>query len=420
MDAKKLYPLFRKYNQMKGYRVQYESPKRLALIEKCLEVVSLEELEKAVLDGDWIDDTLKNIIAQGGAGTEPTEPVIEEPTEQKSESEIENTEIKEEVKPMDQKSLGSELEKILMGTIAMYSADKVVETVMPMIQKKIIEEFGMIPVKHEIKVAEKTPMQMTGELPPVFDEILANSANGNSVMMTGPAGTGKGYMARQVAKALGAEFYEVNAVTNEYQLTGFVDANSRFVRTPFYDACKAVAEGRKAVFLFDEMDCSNAESLKVFNDALEAREFTFPNDEKLQFEDLIILSACNTFGTGADDMYVGEKIDASTLNRFVLIKVDYNRKIEMALAGGDEELVDFIDAFRNQVEKNGMAFVVSYRNIKQITNIKHALPLKSVMKTCLVKSMGEDDLRNVLSNISDIMGDNIYYRACKGENVKVA
>jgi hypothetical protein len=29
-------------------------------------------------------------------------------------------------------------------------------------------------------------------------------------------------------------------------------------------------------------------------------------------------------------------------------------------------------------------------------------------------------LRNVLSNISDIMGDNIYYRACKGENVKVA
>lgn len=52
MDAKKLYPLFRKYNQMKGYRVQYESPKRLALIEKCLEVVSLEELEKAVLEGD--------------------------------------------------------------------------------------------------------------------------------------------------------------------------------------------------------------------------------------------------------------------------------------------------------------------------------------------------------------------------------
>lgn len=30
---------------------------------------------------------------------------------------------------MEQKSLGSELEKILMGTIAMYSADKVVETV---------------------------------------------------------------------------------------------------------------------------------------------------------------------------------------------------------------------------------------------------------------------------------------------------
>jgi MoxR-like ATPase len=291
---------------------------------------------------------------------------------------------------------------------------------MPQIKQKVVDEFGILPVKHEITVNGSNPVVIEADLPPVFDDILDSASCGCNVMMTGPAGTGKGFMARQVAKALEAEFYEVNAVGTEYGLTGFVDANSNYVKTPFYDACKASSEGKKVIFLFDEMDCSDATSLKVFNEALEAREFTFPNNEKLNFEDMVIMSACNTYGTGADEMYTGNVIDASTRNRFVMIKVDYNRKVEERLAEGDEQLCDFIDTFRTQVEKCGLKEVISYRNIKQITQLKRtSMTLKKIMQIALVKSIAEDDLRNILSNM-DFMSSNIYYRATKGENVMVA
>ena len=276
---------------------------------------------------------------------------------------------------------------------------------------------GVKMTEPKIEQPKVQPKKVGTEMPPVFNSILEYASRGNAVMMTGPAGTGKGFIARHVAKALDAEFYEVNAVKNSYDLTGFVDSNSRFVRTPFYDACKAVAEGKKAVFLFDEMDCSDPEVLKIFNEALASKEFTFPNDEHLEFEDLIMLSACNTMGTGADEMYCGQQLDASTLNRFVLIRVDYNRRIEMNIARGDEELVDFIDAFRRQTEINGIAVVISYRNIKQIVSMHGSklVPMKQVMKDCLIKSMAQDDLMNILANIP--LRDNVYYRACRGENV---
>lgn len=317
---------------------------------------------------------------------------------------------------MTKNEMGGELQNLLLDTIAKYSAGKVVEDVMPLIRKKCIEEFGMTPVTHEIKIGNQSAVTLKAELPPCFKSILSYAVNGNAVMLTGQAGTGKGYLARQVAKATGSEFYEVNAVKNSYDLTGFVDANSRFVRTPFYDACKAVSEGKKAVFLFDEMDCSDPEVLKIFNEALSSLEFTFPNDEHLTFEDLIILCACNTFGTGSDEMYCGQQLDASTLDRFAMVHVDYNRKVELSIARGDEELVDFIDAFRRQTEKNGLLFVASYRSLKRIVSMRGVLPLKQVMKECFLKSMADDDLQNILANMSDT--ENIYYKACKGEKVE--
>ena len=328
--------------------------------------------------------------------------------------------IRENKEKIEDKNMGNELQDLLMNTISKYSADKIIDEVMPQVRQKCIEEFGMTPIVHEIKIGNAEPVKMKCELPKCFDSILAYAVNGNAVMMTGPAGTGKGFLARQVALATGAKFFEVNAVKNSYDLTGFVDANSKFVSTPFYDACKTVSEGGKAVFLFDEMDCSDPEVLKIFNEALASLEFTFPNDEHLTFDNLIILCACNTMGTGADEAYCGEQLDSSTLDRFVMVRVDYNRKIELSIAKGDEELVDFIDNFRKQTEKSGLVFVASYRSIKRIVSMKGVLPLKQVMKECFIKSMADDDLKIILDNLSEnlSLNENVYFKACKGENVK--
>lgn len=408
-DIKDFYPMFREYNSLYGYRLPYENEKRTELLRRASKNATVAEITECVIrNGNemFIDSVLAKIAE------DPMFIVGQKAYYAKEMKPMKNTN--------NSNNLGMELQNALLATVAQFTAEKLTAEVMPSVRQKVVEEFGMLPVKHEIKVGESAPVTVDGELPPCFDDILGCVANGVNVMMTGHAGTGKGYMARQVAKALEADFFEVNAVDTEYGLTGFVDANSRYNSTPFYDACKASAEGKKVIFLFDEMDCSNSRALKVFNEALEAKEFTFPNDEKLEFENMVVMSACNTYGTGSDEMYTGNRIDESTLNRFVMIKVDYNRKIEEKLAEGDEDLCDFVDAFRNQIDKCGLQTVVSYRNIKQITKLKKVLPLKKVMQMALIKSMAEDDLSNIMNNLSDVMSGNVYYRATKGENVKVA
>ena len=247
-----------------------------------------------------------------------------------------------------------------------------------------------------------------GEMPEVFTEILAY-AQVRPVMMKGPAGTGKGFMSRKVAEALGAEFYEVNAVQNEYGLTGFVDANSRFVETPFYRACKSASEGKPTVFLFDEMDCSNDVALKIFNEALEAKEFTFPNNEKLEFKNLVILAACNTFGTGANEEYSGTRLDASTLNRFFVVTVGYERSVEMVMARHDVVLVDFIEAYRKAIETVQIKTIVSYRNIDMIAQMKGKLPMEKILKAALIKSLERDDVMMILNNMPEEVRNNNEY-----------
>lgn len=178
---------------------------------------------------------------------------------------------------------------------------------------------------------------------------------------------------------------------------------------------KTVADGGKAVFLFDEMDNSEPEVLKIFNEALSSMEFTFPNDEHLNFENLIIISACNTFGTGNDELYSGEQLDASTLDRFVLVKVDYDLEVELSLCNHDEELVNFIERFRKVTESNSIPFITSYRSIKRIFKMKNVLPLEQVLQECLVKSMSKDDLESIINNFGNDFNSNEYFRALKND-----
>lgn len=311
--------------------------------------------------------------------------------------------------------IGKQVLDSVAEVVAKNNTEAIVEKIMPAVKAKILEEYGELPERHEVKIGEEPEVKIQGSLPPCFNSVLAYSVNGNPVMLTGHAGTGKGYIARKVAEAMEAKFFEVNAVKNSFDLTGFVDAQSRFVRTPFYDACKTVADGGKAVFLFDEMDCSEPEVLKIFNEALSSMEFTFPNDEHLNFDNLVIISACNTYGTGNDELYSGEQLDASTLDRFVLVKVDYDKSVELSLCNHDEDLVDFIERFRKVTEDNAIPFITSYRSIKRIFKMKDVLPLEQVLKECLVKSMSKDDLESIINNFGEDYTKNVYFRALKDD-----
>lgn len=172
----------------------------------------------------------------------------------------------------------------------------------------------------------------------MFEPLLKFVSMDEPVMLVGPAGTGKNVLVKQVADALGLNFYFTSAVTQEYKLTGYGDANGKFVPTQFYEA---FVNG--GIFLFDEVDASSPEAMVVVNSAIANRYFDFPVIGRVEANpDFRIIACANTYGTGASMEYVGRnQLDGATLNRFAILEVDYDKRIEDGVCP-DKDIADFL------------------------------------------------------------------------------
>ena len=204
---------------------------------------------------------------------------------------------------------------------------------------------------------------------PALQEILELIAARINVLMVGPAGCGKTHLAAQAARALGRDFASIScsAGMSEGQLLGrllptgdagrFVYSRSEFLR--IYE------DG--GVFLIDEIDAADSNTLLVLNAALANGHVPVPNRlEKpvaTRHPDAVILAAANTFGTGADRLYVGRaQLDESTLDRFRAgtVEIDYAPSLEEALCP-DVSLREAIQGIRSRARAGRLRRVVSTR-----------------------------------------------------------
>jgi hypothetical protein len=162
-----------------------------------------------------------------------------------------------------------------------------------------------------------------------FPLLAAAVAARVNVMLVGPAGSGKTTAVEKVAKALGLQFYATGAVSSEYKLTGFIDAQGRVVSTAFR---KAFEFG--GLFLFGETDASMPGALLAFNTALANDWMDFPDGVVKKHPDFRVVADANTYGTGADRQYVGRnKLDAASLDRYAVIEWGYDEALEASLVG---------------------------------------------------------------------------------------
>jgi len=162
-----------------------------------------------------------------------------------------------------------------------------------------------------------------------FPLLMAALAARVNIMLVGPAGSGKTTAASKAAEALGLPFYGTGAISNEFKLTGFIDAQGRIVSTAFR---KAFEHG--GVFLFDEMDASLPAALLAFNSALANDWMDFPDGCIKRHADFVVVAGANTFGSGADRQYVGRnQLDAASLDRYAVIDWGYDEALEAALIG---------------------------------------------------------------------------------------
>lgn len=307
-------------------------------------------------------------------------------------------EAKEEREPAKQPLTSPQetLDALIARRVAELSVGNVVKVAQPLIDKFIRETYGLIPKVLEVKSSAGVST-VTGVTHNKF-EVILNLVNADiPVFLTGPAGCGKNVLCKQVADALGKEFYFSNAVTQEYKLTGFIDANGRYHETQFF---KAFTRG--GVFMLDEIDASTPEVLVILNAAIANRYFDFPTGRVTAHDDFRLVAAGNTYGTGADIEYTGRyQLDAASLDRFAIIEITYDRNVEEAIAGGDKELVDFIRSMRKAIKEAKIKFIVSYRAIDRLSKLKSIFSVKEAIKIALIRGLEKEDVQVIARNIPD-------------------
>ena len=133
----------------------------------------------------------------------------------------------------------SVLEKAVIELISKTQAERIESEIMGQVQNEvrnfISKEYGTIERKI-VTVVDGKRGEQKGIQHEKFETILKFVANNEPVFLTGPAGSGKNVICKQVAEALGLNFYFTNAVTQEYKLTGFTDAMGNYQETQFYKA----------------------------------------------------------------------------------------------------------------------------------------------------------------------------------------
>ena len=231
-------------------------------------------------------------------------------------------------------------------------------------QKAEIDESRVIALiqKHaqatqvEIKLPDTSKTIPTGLHHKVLPDIIKMLSAGVNIMLVGPAGSGKTTIAEQAAKALEIPFYFNGALSSEYKLCGFVDAQGRIVSTAFRRAYET-----GGVYLFDEIDASMPDALLAFNAALSNGHADFPDGMVEKHENFRCIAAANTFGRGADRVYVGRnQLDGASLDRFCVVNVDYDDKLERTLTANDN-WTDYVQKIRAAVFDLKIRHVVSPR-----------------------------------------------------------
>ena len=293
------------------------------------------------------------------------------------------------------RSFAEVLEQSFIQTLTEKSAADMVSAMYPTVEKMLVEKFGLIPQIHEIRIPNRPEIQTKQVLHKQFDRILSATLDHESLYFFGPAGTGKSFLARQLAEAIGVEYYYTNNVTDDVQIKGFIDAQGRYHETEFY---KAFVNG--GVFLLDELDASIPETLTMLNEALANGYFAFPVGKVTAHKDFYCVAAGNTFGTGADNEYTGRfQLDAATLNRFGVVRVDYDERIENAMCNNDSDLVAFAHDYRKAVKACGVSSLCTYRDIKRLYKFSAYMEKPEAIQIGLTKGLPCDDVRMIFNKL---------------------
>jgi len=330
---------------------------------------------------------------------------------------LDSEEPKKRIEDYLLKELDTETKKevlqIIKQTIDEYNTENKVKETLNNVFNDALEEYSKnvsIPVVHIIKLKDTILGQTQGGFyHEKFEQILSQTQLEEPIMLIGPAGSGKNVAVKQVSDALGLHMYYTNNASNEFKLTGFIDAGGNYRDTEFYKAFK-----NGGVFFLDEIDNSDPSALIVINSALANGYMAFPHETIDRHPDFRIIAAANTWGKGSDLQYVGRNaLDAATLDRFDNIFFDYDKKLEQSLYPNDE-ILEFMWSFRDAVQQTNTPHVVSTRGIGKVYKKEiNGIPVENILTSNVIKNLGQDDLNTIIGSRNKMNDRNKYFCVTK-------
>lgn len=237
--------------------------------------------------------------------------------------------------------------------------------------KDASKNYRQVEVKSNGKVKK-----VKGVMPEEYDRIIQLAAARKNIMLVGPSGCGKTFIAEKVAEGLGLNYasQSCSAGMSESFLAGWLIPVGEGGRFQYISSQFVEIYEKGGVFLLDEFDAADPNTVVFFNQALSQDHFFLPQryekPKVKKHKDFVCIAAANTFGNGADMQFVGRnQLDAATLDRFRIgmVYMDYSPTVEEKLV--DENVLVWGRKVRDKIKDHKLRRFMTTRFMLDATDM---------------------------------------------------
>jgi MoxR-like ATPase len=237
-------------------------------------------------------------------------------------------------------------------------------------------------------------------------QALALMRNGRSVYLYGPAGSGKSQTLRWAASQLGRPMVFVSmhehVMADTLEGYSWLDVQDGVTVQRWCPGVIEKALRLGTVLIVDEFDRAPGAVQHLLNDVLQSRSYTLREGprvgEKVRAAEGFLLVATGNTTNGSTGQFTSTAIDRSTLSRFRVLFVNFDRDAERELLhragcnGKTDTLLRAVERAREEYRKGNLPTVLGTRHLVHIAeDLAAGLDLRAAWAMNAAAHQGEQD-----------------------------